>query len=237
MYSEPSAPELLLSQNLQLDSTACFATEITWHKVYPTWNETMNLVSPVWSSLMLTLIIVTPILYLTMYHFSCYISTHPSEMLTWLSVFCFWSSCRVFGVLFDPWYLLQACHLSHIRLYHESHVFSASLTVSQPHKLISRVVHFGVWITTNAILMVPVTPILYLKECKMWLGVGNRHRILFSTEEGCIFMRLNKLCKQHRLVLRLFPNWNRQSSCSVWGLQVILLGPHPPDNPVSRFLD
>ena len=63
----------------------------------------------------------------------------------------------------------QACQLS--RFYHESHNSSASLTISQPHKLISQAVHFAVWISTDAVLMVQVTPISYLQG-RMWYDVG-----------------------------------------------------------------
>ena len=34
-------------------------------------------------------------------------------------------------------------------------------------------------------------PISYLNKRKMWLGVGNCHRILLTAEEGCMFMTLN----------------------------------------------
>ena len=45
------------------------------------------------------------------------------------------------------------------------------------------------------------------------------------------------LCKRHRLVLMRFLTGNRRSSSSGCSLRAILLEPHPPDKPVSRFLD
>ena len=41
--------------------------------------------------------------------------------------------------------------------------------------------------------MVQVTPISYLNERKMQLGVENGHQILFTAEEGCMFMTLNRV--------------------------------------------
>ena len=76
----------------------------------------------------------------------------------------------------------QACQLSR-----ESHYFSASLTVSWPHKLISQLVHFAVWISTDASLTVQVTLISYLQG-RMQCDVGN----LLTAEEGSMFMRLNR---------------------------------------------
>ena len=72
----------------------------------------------------------------------------------------------------------------HSLFYHESHDFSASLTVSRPYKLISRVVHFAVWTTIIAILMMRVTPISYLNIRKMCLGFGNSHQIMLTAERS-----------------------------------------------------
>ena len=81
---------------------------------------------------------------------------------------------------------LDDCNIvkSHSLFYHESHNFSASLTVSRPYKLISQVVHFAVWTTMNAILMVRVTPISYLNVQKMRLGFGNGHQIMLTAERS-----------------------------------------------------
>ena len=76
----------------------------------------------------------------------------------------------------------------------ESHGFSASLTVSRPHKLISWAVHFTVWRSTDAILMVQVMLISYLHEWRMWCYVGNGQRILLTSEEGGMFIHINSNC-------------------------------------------
>ena len=51
-------------------------------------------------------------------------------------------------------------------------------------------VNFALWISTDASLMVQVTPICHLQG-KMWCDVGNSHRIFLTAKEGGIFMRLN----------------------------------------------
>ena len=48
---------------------------------------------------------------------------------------------------------------------------------------------------------------------------------------------IHKLCNRHRLVLRWFLTRNHRSTCSWYDLWAILLGPHPPDHPVSWCLD
>ena len=44
----------------------------------------------------------------------------------------------------------------------------------------------------NAILMMCVTPISYLNERKMRLGVGNGHQILLNADVGCVSMTPNR---------------------------------------------
>ena len=66
---------------------------------------------------------------------------HPTDL--------FWSSLKTWTGLYTVEF--QACQLS--QFYHESHDFSASLTVSWPHKLISWAVHFAMWISTDARLI------------------------------------------------------------------------------------
>ena len=72
-------------------------------------------------------------------------------------------------------------------------------------------------------------------------GVGNGRRVLLTAEKGRIFMRLNHvhtICASDKACIEAVSEArNIQSSCSGFGFQVILLGPHLPDNPVSRFLD
>ena len=98
----------------------------------------------------------------------------------------FWSGLLTWTGLYTGEF--QACQLSLFCL--ESHDFSASLIVSWPHKVISRAVHFAMWISPDAGLMVQLTPISYLQG-RMQCDVGNGHLILLTTEEGGIFMRLN----------------------------------------------
>ena len=58
--------------------------------------------------------------------------------------------------------------------------------------IISQAVHFTVWISADTGLMVQVMPISYLQG-RMRCDVGNGHQIVLTTEEGCIFMRLNRI--------------------------------------------
>ena len=64
--------------------------------------------------------------------------------------------------------------------------------VSRPHKLISQAVHFAVWISTDAVLMVQAMPISYLRG-RMQFDVGNGRQISLTAEEGGMFMRLNHM--------------------------------------------
>ena len=56
----------------------------------------------------------------------------------------------------------------------------------------SGAVHFTVLISTDAGLMVQVMPISYF-QIRMRCDVGNGHQAVLTTEEGCIFMRLNRI--------------------------------------------
>ena len=77
----------------------------------------------------------------------------------------------------------------------DSHSSTMSLTisvqVSQPHKLISWVLPLCRVNSYKCHSNGTSDADSYLKERKMWPGVGNGCRILLTVQKGCMFMRLN----------------------------------------------
>ena len=81
------------------------------------------------------------------------------------------------------------------------------------------------WISTNGILVVQVTLILYLKERKIQPGVYNGRWILLTVEDCCMFIRREQVCTS--CVSNAGGYWDSfRSSCSGCGLWVIPFWPY-----------
>ena len=133
--------------------------------------------------------------------------------------------------------LLQTCQLSWFQC--KSH----SLVATQANLTGSSLCHVNIYkCHPNGVSDADFVP--QGKKCSLVLETVTKFAY-HDRRHACSCMRLNRIyvsCASDtrlvmRLVMRQFLTRNCRSSCSGCGLQVTLLGPHPPDNPLSRFLN